>query len=51
MLDLGPTSSAPSGRGHGLTLELGVYVAAVEDKSVASELGSIAIGDRVLKVV
>ena len=48
-LDLGPTSASPRGRGHGLTLTLGVYVADVERDSVAD--GVIGVGDRVVKVL
>ena len=47
-LDMGPTSASPRGRGHGLTLTLGVYVADVERDSVAD--GVITVGDRVVKV-
>ena len=46
-LDLGPSSASPRGRGHGLTLTLGVYVADVEGGSVAD--GVIGVGDRVVK--
>ena len=48
-LDLGPTSASPRGRGHGLTLTLGVYVADVERDSVAD--GIIGVGDRVVKAL
>ena len=48
-LDLGPTSASPRGRGHGLTLTLGVFVADVESDSVAD--GVIGVGDRVVKVL
>ena len=42
-LDMGPTSASPRGRGHGLTLTLGVYVADVERDSVADGVIAIAV--------
>ena len=35
---------------HGLTLELGAYVAKIQPGSVAAKEGSIAIGDRIVCV-
>ena len=36
--------------GHGLTLDLGVYVAKIQPGSAAAKEGSIAIGDRILSI-
>lgn len=35
---------------HGLTLELGVYIAKIQPGSVAAKEGGIAVGDRVINV-
>ena len=53
-LHLGSSSSSSgtltSGPDHGLTLELGVYVAKIQPGSVAAKEGVIAIGDRIVSV-
>lgn len=38
------------GSTHGLTLDLGVYVARIAPGSAAAKEGSIAVGDRILMV-
>ena len=50
-LHLSSSSGAlSSGSDHGLTLELGVYVAKIQPGSVAAKEGVIAIGDRIVSV-
>jgi hypothetical protein len=54
-LHLGMSSSSSGGLSssssdHGLTLELGVYVAKIQPGSVAAKEGVIAIGDRIVSV-
>ncbi len=53
-LHLGLSSSSSgtltSGSDHGLTLELGVYVAKIQPGSVAAKEGVIAVGDRIVSV-
>ncbi len=44
------TGALSSGSDHGLTLELGVYVAKIQPGSVAAKEGVIAIGDRIVSV-
>ena len=39
-----------SGSDHGLTLEVGVYVAKIQPGSVAAKEGVIAVGDRIVNV-
>ena len=39
-----------NGSDHGLTLELGAYVAKIQPGSVAAKEGSIAVGDRIVCV-
>ena len=44
------TLNLNGGLEHGLTLELGAYVAKIQPGSVAAKEGSIAIGDRIVCV-
>lgn len=42
------SSAAP--QQHGLSLDLGVYVARIQPGSVAAKEGTVAVGDRILGV-
>ena len=44
------TLNLNGGLEHGLTLELGAYVAKIQPGSVAAKEGSIAVGDRIVCV-
>ena len=45
-----PTSTGSATTDHGLTLELGAYIAKIQPGSIAAKEGSIAVGDRIVTV-